>query len=187
MDLYFKEFYMTDNIEQLKYPIGKFRYEASNPNEISNAIESISALPAKLSLAVAGLSDIQLNTPYRDGGWTIRQVIHHIPDSHLNAYIRFKLAMTEINPTIRPYGEAAWAECKDAKNGDITDSLDLLDALHRRWVSFLKSFSNEDLERTYFHPAHNKQSKLREIISMYAWHGDHHLAHITSLKLRLNW
>ena len=98
---------MTDNIELLKYPIGKFRYEASNSNQISNAIESISALPAKLNFAVAGLSDTQLNTSYRDGGWTIRQVIHHLPDSHLNAYTRFKLAMTEINPSIRPYDEAA--------------------------------------------------------------------------------
>lgn len=178
---------MTDNIELLKYPIGKFRYEASNSNQISNAIESISALPAKLNFAVAGLSDTQLNTSYRDGGWTIRQVIHHLPDSHLNAYTRFKLAMTEINPSIRPYDEAAWADCEDAKHGNITDSLDLLDALHRRWVTFLKLLSVEDLERTYFHPAHHKQSKLREITSLYAWHGDHHLAHITSLKTRLNW
>jgi uncharacterized damage-inducible protein DinB len=178
---------MTDNIELLKYPIGKFRYEASGKNQISNAIESISALPVKLSFAVAGLSDTQLNTSYRDGGWTIRQVIHHLPDSHLNAYTRFKLAMTEINPSIRPYDETAWAECEDAKNGDIKDSLDLLDALHRRWVTFLKLLSVEDLERTYFHPAHHKQSKLSEITSLYAWHGDHHLAHITSLKTRLNW
>lgn len=178
---------MTDIMEQLKYPTGRFQYDGSNAGELSDSIERISSLPSKLRTAVSGLNDARLDTPYREGGWTIRQVIHHVADSHINAYTRFKLAMTEDNPSIRPYQEAAWAECEDAKNGKISDSLDLLDALHRRWVSFLKSLREEDLERTYFHPANNKQSKLREIISMYAWHGDHHLAHITGLKERSGW
>ncbi len=178
---------MKENMENLKYPIGKFNYESSDPETLSHAIARISDLPSKLREAVSGLSDAQLDTPYRERGWTLRQVVHHIPDSHMNAYMRFKLAITEDNPSIKPYDEAAWAECADAKSGAIGDSLDLLDALHRRWVSFLKSLSEEHLERTYFHPANNKQSKLSEIVSMYAWHGDHHLTHITGLKARLGW
>lgn len=170
---------MYDNIEQLKYPIGKFNYNTA-PDEFSNAIERISTLPDRLRSAVAGLTDDQLDTPYRDGGWTLRQVVHHIPDSHINAYTRFKLAITEDNPEIRPYDEVKWAECEEAKHGDIQFSLDLLKALHNRWVAFLKTLSEEDFKRTYYHPASNKQSKLIEVVSMYAWHGDHHLAHITS-------
>ncbi len=178
---------MTDNMENLKYPIGKFKYELSDTEALSNDMKRIADLPSKVRKAVSGLTDAQLDTPYREGGWTIRQVIHHIADSHVNAYMRFKLAMTEDNPSIKPYNEAAWAECEEAKNGDISDSLDLLDALHKRWLSFLKSLNDSDLERTYFHPATNKQSKLREVISMYAWHGDHHLAHITGLTVRCGW
>ncbi len=177
---------MNDNIEQLKYPIGKFKYNPG-PDELRVAIERISSLPDKLRSAVEGLSDDQLDTPYRDGGWTLRQVIHHIPDSHINAYTRLKLAMTEENPQIRPYDEVKWAECEEAKHGDIQLSLDLLDALHKRWVTFLRSLIAKDLERTYYHPANNKQSKLIEVVSMYAWHGDHHLAHITSTKDRNKW
>jgi hypothetical protein len=177
---------MNDIIEQLKYPIGKFNY-TSGPDELSDAIERISSLPGKLRSAVEGLSADQLDTPYRDGGWTLRQVIHHIPDSHINAYTRFKLAMTEENPQIRPYDEVKWAECEEAKHGDIQLSLDLLDALHKRLVTFLRSLSANDLDRTYYHPANNKQSKLIEVVSMYAWHGDHHLAHISSAKDRNKW
>ena len=172
---------MNDNIEQLKYPIGKFNY-APGSDELSKAIERISSLPGKLRSAVAGLSNVQLDTPYRDGGWTLRQVIHHIPDSHINAYTRFKLAITEDNPDIRPYDEGKWAECEEAKHGNIQLSLDLIDALHKRLVTFLRSLSADDLNRTYYHPANNKQSKLIEVVSMYAWHGDHHLAHITVAK-----
>ncbi len=174
---------IKDNIELLKYPIGKFNY-TPGPGELSIAIERISALPGRLRSAVAGLTHDQLNTPYRDGGWTLRQVIHHIPDSHINAYTRFKLAVTEYNPEIRPYNEVRWAECEEAKHGDIQLSLDLLEALHNRWVVFLKTLNEEDFNRTYYHPASNKQSKLIEVVSMYAWHGDHHLAHITSAKDR---
>lgn len=177
---------MEDNIEQLKYPIGKFRFTAGI-DETATAIERISSLPGRLRSVLTGLSDEQLDTPYRDGGWTLRQVIHHIADSHINAYTRFKLAATEENPEIRPYDEARWAECDDAMHGDIELSLNLLNALHRRWVVFLKSLNSDDLNRTFYHPANKKQSKLIEVISMYAWHGDHHLAHIISAKNRNKW
>ncbi len=177
---------MDDTIEQLKYPIGRFSYKPG-PDEISSAIERISSLPERLRSAVAGLTDEQLDSSYREGGWTLRQVIHHITDSHINAYTRLKLAMTEDNPEIRPYDEVKWAECEEAKHGDIQMSLDLLDALHKRLVTFLRSLRADDLNRTYFHPANKKQSKLIEVVSMYAWHGDHHLAHITSTKERNKW
>jgi len=177
---------MKDTIELLKYPIGKFNY-THGKEELTTAIQRISSLPARLRTAVVGLTDDQLDTPYRDGGWTLRQVIHHLPDSHINAYVRFKLAMTENNPEIRPYDEGQWAECEDAKHGDIQLSLDLLEALHKKWVVFLKTLGEGDLNRTYYHPANNKQSKLIEVVSMYAWHGDHHLAHITETGERKNW
>ncbi len=176
---------MTD-IENLKYPIGKFKYEPGH-DELVNAIGRISSLPQKLRSAVEGLNSSQLDTPYRERGWTLRQVIHHIPDSHINAYTRFKLAMTEDNPEIRPYDEVQWAECDEAKHGDISLSLDLLEALHKRWVAFLKTLDEKDLRRTYYHPVNKKQSTLIEVVSMYAWHGDHHLAHITSAKDRNKW
>ena len=168
-------------MELLKYPIGKFNY-MHGQEELLTAIERISSLPGRLRSAVAGLTDDQLDTPYRDGGWTIRQVVHHIPDSHINAYTRFKLAVTEYNPEIRPYDENQWAECEEAKYGDIHISLDFLEALHVRWVVFLRTLNEEDLNRTYYHPANKKQSKLTEVVSMYAWHGDHHLAHITNAR-----
>ncbi len=177
---------MENNIEKLKYPIGKFAY-APGPNELSAAIERINTLPARLRSAVGGLSDSQLDTAYREGGWTLRQVIHHISDSHINAYVRFKLAMTEENPSIKPYDEVKWAECEEAMHGEIQLSLNLLEALHRRWVVFLQSLKDHDLNRTYYHPVNQKQSKLLEIVSMYAWHGDHHLAHITSARERNKW
>lgn len=177
---------MNESFENLKYPIGQFNY-TPGPEELATAIERISSLPARMRAAVAGLNNTQLNTTYREGGWTLRQVIHHVPDSHINAYTRFKLAMTEESPEIRPYNEVLWAESDEAKNGNIEISLDLLDALHKRLVIFLRSLSAEDLNRTYYHPVNKKQSKLIEVVSMYAWHGDHHLAHITSTIDRNNW
>ncbi len=177
---------MNDNIEQLKYPIGKFTY-TPGPDELGNAIARLVSLPERLRSAVNGLTEEQLDSPYRDGGWTLRQVIHHLPDSHLNAYVRLKLAMTEENPEIRPYDEVKWAECEEAKHGDIQMSLVLLEALHSRMISFIKSLNTDELNRTYFHPASKKQSKVVEVVSMYAWHGDHHLAHIVNAKKRKEW
>lgn len=177
---------MEENIELLKYPIGKFHYNPGR-DEFASAIESMRSLSARLRNAVSGLTTDQLNTPYRDGGWTLRQVIHHLPDSHMNAYIRLKLAVTEVNPEVRPYNEALWAECVEAKHGDVEMSLDLLDSLHQRLVAFLESLDINQLERTYYHPAYKKQSKLLEVVALYAWHGEHHLAHIINTKDRNKW
>ena len=177
---------MEENIERLKYPIGKFQYNPGR-DELASAIESMRSLPANLRSAVDGLTMNQLDTPYREGGWTLRQVIHHLPDSHMNAYIRLKLVVTEVNPEVRPYNEALWAECEEAKHGDVEMSLDLLDSLHQRLVAFIESLDTNQLERTYYHPVNKKESKLTDVISMYAWHGEHHLAHITSTKDRNKW
>lgn len=176
---------MTD-IENLKYPIGRFKYETGR-NDVDELIDRISTLPQRLRAEVEGLSESQLGTPYREGGWTLRQVVHHIADSHINAYSRFKLAMTETNPEIRPYNEGQWAECEDAKHSHISLSLELIEALHKRWVFFLRTLNKDDLQRTYYHPVNKKQSALLEVISMYAWHGDHHLAHIAAAKRRNKW
>jgi hypothetical protein len=176
---------MTD-IEDLKYPIGRFKYKGDG-SELASQIEKIASLPRKLRSAVDGLTNDQLDTPYRDGGWTLRQVVHHIADSHINAYTRFKLAMTEHIPEIKPYDEAKWAECEEAKYGDVDLSLELIEALHRRWVAFLHTLNEDDLRRTYYHPVSKDQYALAEVISMYAWHGDHHLAHITNAKRTNQW
>ncbi len=175
---------MEKTLDELKYPIGKFTY-SSGEGELAKAIDSIRSLPLKLQSAVETLTDQQLDTHYRDGGWTLRQVVHHLADSHINAYARLKLAVTEENPEIRPYDEVRWAECEEAKNGEVELSLNLLAALHARMVVFLDSLSQEELARTYYHPANKKQSKINEVISMYAWHGEHHLAHITE-TIKLN-
>lgn len=170
---------MQEDIEKLRFPIGKFE----NPSIISEEqiekwIDEISNLPAELRSATAGLSEAQLNTPYRPGGWTIKQVIHHLADSHINSYIRFKLAVTEENPTIRPYYEERWAECEEAKNADIEVSLKLLEALHQRWVIFLKTMNADDWDKTFFHPENKRTSALKQVAGLYAWHGKHHLQHI---------
>lgn len=165
--------------DPLRFPIGKFAPQTDvSFEQVTAWITEIEQLPARLRAAVAGLTDEQLDTPYRPGGWTIRQVIHHLPDSHANAYIRFKLAMTEENPTIRPYQEDRWAECEDARFGPVDISLNLLEHLHHRWVLFLRSLTAADFSRTYVHPEHGKQSSLANVAGMYAWHGEHHLAHV---------
>ena len=171
-----------------RYPVGPFVLEG----EITSArregwISEVAEAPSQLRAAVKGLSDAQFDTPYRDGGWTVRQVVHHIPDSHLNAYVRFKLALTEDNPTIRPYEEARWAELPDTAATQIGVSLMLLEALHRRWVILLRAMKEADWARTYFHPEHQKAFRLDSMLAMYAWHGRHHVAHITALRHRLGW
>lgn len=174
---------MTD----LRYPVGKFQPEPEL-TDISrqNLIRQIAEAPAKLREAIKGLTEEQLDTPYRPGGWTVRQVVHHIPDSHMNAYIRFKLGMTEEEPPVKPYKENLWAELVDAKSSPIEPSLTLLESLHQRWTVFLRSMATADFSRTVMHPEMGKIA-LDRILQLYAWHGRHHVAHITSLRERMNW
>jgi hypothetical protein len=178
---------MTE-LDPLRYPIGKFTAPAEVSFEQVQAwIGEIEQLPSRLRDAVAGLSDEQLDTPYRPGGWTLRQVVHHIPDSHANAYVRFKWAYTEENPIIKPYFEDRWAECEEAKHAPVDVSLAMLEQLHKRWVLFMRSLEKEDFERTYVHPEHGRQFILKNIAGMYAWHGEHHLQHILMTRKSKGW
>ena len=177
----------TEETDQLRYPIGRYSQPLPLTNEqVEQYILSIAGLPAKLQEAVADMTPEQLDTPYRPGGWTVRQVIHHLPDSHLNGYTRQKLALTEDVPTIRTYNEGEWADLPDSLQGAPEISIALLAALHQRWVLLLKSLQPELLERKFFHPVNGEQN-IREHIGLYAWHGEHHLAHITELKKRKGW
>lgn len=174
--------------EQLSYPIGKFKFpEGAGEQEIKTWISDIEQLPVDLKNAVKGLNDEQLNTPYRDGGWTVRQVVHHIADSHMNAYIRFKLALTEDKPTIKPYLEKLWAEMDDSTNLPIELSLSLIVPLHDRMVYVLKTVTGNQFDRTVFHPESKREMSVKFLIALYAWHGRHHVAHITALRKRSNW
>ena len=175
------------DIEQLKYPIGKFKVPKEITTEIINEwIGEIEALPERLEKAVDGLSDEQLDTPYRPNGWTVRQVVHHIADSHINSITRFKLGMTENNPTIKPYAEGEWAKLADSKL-PIEPSMQILKGLHHRLGILLRSMTEEDLEKTFFHPESQKSFSLKVNVGVYAWHSNHHLGHITSLKERKGW
>jgi hypothetical protein len=165
-----------------RYPIGKFSFEGPLSEEQKNKfLDDIEQTPARLKAAVAGLSDAQLDTPYRDGGWTVRQVVHHVPDSHMNSYVRFKLALTEPEPTIRTYMENLWAELPEAKSAPIELSLGLLESLHERWMLMLRAFAPADWKRTFRHPEIGLVS-LEKNLALYAWHGRHHVAHITELR-----
>jgi len=175
-------------LEKLRYPIGKFtKPEVITADILAKAIQSIESFPERLKVAVANLSQAQLDTPYRPEGWTIRQVVHHCADSHMNCFIRIKWTLTESNPTIKAYDESLWAEGIDNKAMPIEPTLQLLEGLHYRLTFVMKNLSETDLERTYIHPEHNMEWKLRELICMYGWHCNHHLAHITELKKRENW
>ncbi|HAI77144.1 MAG TPA: putative metal-dependent hydrolase [Microscillaceae bacterium] len=175
------------NIEQLQYPIGKFAkpaiITAAHLAQYRNTLETF---PEALQKTVASLSDSQLDTPYRPDGWTIRQVVHHCADSHLNSFIRFKLALTEENPTIKPYFEDRWAVLADSMM-PVEISLQLVDLLHKKWIVFLKSMQPADFERTFFHPEQKKSITLAEATGIYAWHSEHHLAQITNLLIRQGW
>lgn len=174
---------MTD----LRYPIGKFSYEGRlSEAQKQEALSNIEQAPVKLRAAVKGLSDAQLDTAYRPGGWTVRQVVHHLPDSHLNSYVRFKLALTEDEPTIKPYAEDRWAELADTKATPIEVSLSLLDSLHDRWARLLRSLTDDDWKRTFRHPALGVMD-LEKSLALYSWHGRHHVAHITALRVREGW
>jgi hypothetical protein len=171
-----------DPLYHLKYPIGEYLPPADiSKDHIDLWIDQIASLPERVSQLVNGISDTQLDTPYRPGGWTIRQVIHHIPDSHINSYIRFKWALTEDNPTIKAYDEVAWAELYDTKDEPIQVSLDFLKVVHAKLVNVIKTMSEEQLKRTFVHPQSGKITLLDWNIGMYAWHGEHHLGHIASI------
>ena len=167
------------NLDQLKYPIGKFVIsDRVSDAEIKTWISDIERLPQSLESIVENLYLEELSLPYRPGGWTIKQVIHHLSDSHMNAIIRFKLSLTEDSPVIKPYMEDQWATLEDGMSDDITDSLGLLKHLHAKWVKLLQALTEEDLKRSYIHPEHGKRFLLSEAMGMYAWHGNHHLAHV---------
>lgn len=174
--------------EDLRYPVGKFNRPAAalTADERRELVNQIAATPARMREAVAGLNESQLDTPYRDGGWTVRQVVHHVPDSHMNAYTRVKLALTEEQPTIKPYDEAAWAKLNDVRDTPIETSLVLLETLHSRWDTILRAMTDVDFERTLMHPDMGVMT-LDAVIAMYAWHGRHHVGHITSLRARSGW
>jgi DinB family protein len=170
-----------------RYPIGKFHYAGPpTDDQKQKFIADIAQAPANLRAAVQGLSNQQLDTPYRPEGWTVRQLAHHVPDSHLNAYVRFKLALTEEAPTIKPYFEDRWAQLADTPNTPVEVSLTLLDSLHARWVQLLHSLRPEDWKRTFRHPELGEVS-LEKNLALYSWHGRHHVAHITALRDRSGW
>ena len=172
----------------LRFPIGKFERPSAalSPDQRSKHIGEIEAAPAHLAAAFRGLSPAQLDTPYRPGGWTVRQVIHHLPDSHMNSYVRFKLALTEDEPTIKPYDENLWAQLADSRDTPIETSLALLENLHKRWAILLRSFAPVDWSRKFRHPELGPTT-LDQALALYAWHGRHHVAHITALRERNAW
>jgi uncharacterized damage-inducible protein DinB len=170
-----------------RYPIGDFEMEKEvTAAKREQAIAEISEAPKKLRAAVAGLNDAQLDTPYRQGGWTVRQLVHHVADSHVNAYIRWRLTATEKEPTIKPYDEKQWADLADAKTMPVKVSLDLLEAIHERWVNLLQQTPAADFTRTLVHPEHGARA-ANWIVFLYAWHGKHHVAHVTELRKQKGW
>jgi uncharacterized damage-inducible protein DinB len=175
-------------MQDLRYPVGPFkREEMMTPERRREMIEVIAACPARLREAVAGLNDEQLDTPYRPGGWTVRQVVHHVPDSHLNAYVRTKLALTEEKPTIKPYAEALWAELPDSSKTPIDVSLQLLESMTERWVTLLRSLTTDQFGRSFIHPEHGREMTLDLVLGIYEWHSRHHVAHVTELRKRQGW
>jgi hypothetical protein len=170
-----------------RYPIGRFSFTGPTDEvQRRQLIDSIAQAPVALRSAVAGLNPQQIETPYREEGWTVRQVVHHVPESHMNAYIRFKLALTEDEPTIKPYMEDRWARTQDVEATPLEVSLALLDSLHDRWERLLRSLKSDDWKRTFRHPEMGTVS-LEKNLALYAWHGRHHVAHVTELRKRMGW
>jgi uncharacterized damage-inducible protein DinB len=174
-------------MEDPRYPIGKYMPQPFSEKQLQDWLIDITFLPQHLENAILNLDEKQLETPYRSGGWTVKQLVHHVADSHMNAYIRFKLGLTEENPDIKPYDEEAWANLPDTQNLPVNISLTLLHALHTRWVEVLKGITREDWNRTVFHPQHKKEMSLWFLLGMYAWHSRHHTAHITVLRETMKW
>jgi len=178
---------METTIESLRYPIGKYAPQPFSHEQKEQWLLDLKFLPNELEFAIENLDETQLDTPYRDGGWTVRQLVHHVADSHINAYVRFKLGLTENNPMIKPYEEKDWAMLNDVNTVPINVSLTLLHALHQRWQEAIKNISDEQWERTVFHPEHKKEMSLWYLLGMYVWHGKHHVRHITALRERMGW
>lgn len=178
---------MSD-LEHKKYPLGKFEFsEEITDQNLEEHIAEIKNFPSKLRLLVQNFSDEQLNTVYREGGWTVRQLINHLSDSHINSFVRFKLALTEENPTVKPYFEAKWAELQDSRNIGIEPALQILDGLHQRWAHLLKTSTNKEFSKTFYHPEQQKNISLSESVAFYSWHCKHHYAQIENLKKEKNW
>jgi hypothetical protein len=176
------------NLESLQYPIGRFSWNGeSSPQIRGEWLRVIEETPAELRRTVAGLTGEQLDTPYRPDGWTVRQVVHHYADDHMNSYVRFKLALTEDAPTIKPYSEPLWGELPDARLGPIEPSLNLLAALHLRWVAAWRALAPPDWLRTFHHPRSGSEVSLDRLAALYAWHGRHHVAQIRALRVRSGW
>ncbi len=171
----------------LRYPIGKHQMVPFSQEEKEARLADILFLPRMLEYAVLNLNDDQIQTPYRDGGWTVNQVIHHVADSHMNAFIRFKLGLTEDNPTIKPYIQSSWSETADVSAVPVNLSITLLHSLHHRWYELLKTITDEQWERTIYHPEQERKITLWELLLIYAWHGKHHAAHVTNLREQMGW
>lgn len=171
----------------LRYPIGNYEPQPFSEKTKKEWLNDIRFLPLALENAILNLDESQLETPYRDGGWTVKQLIHHVADSHVNAYCRFKLGLTEDNPTIRPYMQEQWAQLSDTRNLPVNISITLLHALHIRWHELLINITNEQFNRTVFHPEHQKEMTLWYLLGMYSWHSKHHTAHVTNLRERMKW
>lgn len=173
--------------EDPRYPIGKYIPQDYSERLRDEWLADIKFLPDALENAILNLDEQQLQTPYRDGGWTVHQLVHHVADSHINAYIRFKQGFTEDNPTIRPYDENLWAQLQDVSNLPVNISITLLFAVHKRWSEFLKHFKDEDWKKTVYHPEHKKEFSLWQLLGLYSWHSRHHTAHITELRKIKRW
>lgn len=178
---------MADTLERLRFPVGPFDVTAPvNMRDIPSSIDEIAEAPQHLRVAVAGLTERQLDSPYRPEGWTVRQVAHHLVDSHMNSIVRMKLALTEDEPTIKPYDEKRWAELADSKTAPIALAVDLVELMHQRWAILLRSLKPDDFERAFLHPEMGRVG-MKVAVALYAWHGRHHIAHITSLRKREGW
>ncbi len=175
-------------LESKKFPIGKFQENNTGCDiELDSHIKVIKNFPEKLKKLIEDFSDEQLDTPYRDGGWTVRQLVNHLADSHANSFIRFKLALTEENPTIKPYHEARWAELQDSISMPVKPAMRMLKGIHQRWYVLLKTMTNRQFERTFHHPENEEDHNLRYFSALYAWHCNHHFAHIEKLKIEKGW
>jgi hypothetical protein len=176
------------SVDSLRYPVGRFvQPPAFLPASVREWRHDLADLPSRVRDAIRGLNQAQLDTPYREGGWTIRQTVHHLADSHVNAYVRFRLALTEADPTIRPYDEALWAELPDARTMPVGVSIELLSGLHARWIALIDTFRADEWQRTYIHPEQHRAVPLWQATALYAWHCRHHVAHINHLRGEKGW